>query len=187
MDARHWPKVVLGIAAVSAVVWLFASGQHERVDVQFVRDALRGAGATGMGLFVLSFMVVQPLGISGHLWVLAAALVWPPLVAIGLSLAGAVLGQAAAFLFYRYVAQEWAQKRVPARLSRFEERLSTQPFRSAVAIRLLSFTWPIVPLMLGVSRMPFWPMLAGTVLGLTPTIVLDVWLCQWLLERFFSP
>jgi uncharacterized membrane protein YdjX (TVP38/TMEM64 family) len=132
-------------------------------------------------------MVVQPLGISGHLWVLAAALVWPPVLAVSLSLAGAVLGQAAAFLFYRYVAQEWAQSRVPARLRRFEEQLALRPFRSVVAIRLLSFTWPIVPLMLGVSRLPFWPMLAGTVLGLIPTIVIDVWLCQWLLERFGSP
>jgi uncharacterized membrane protein YdjX (TVP38/TMEM64 family) len=176
MDARHWPKIILGLALLGAVVWLFASGQTQRLDVEVLRDELRNSGGQGMALFVLLFALVQPLGVSGHLFVVAAGLIWPPVVAFALSLAGALLGHGLAFLFYRYVAQEWAQKRVPRRLARYEAALAERPFRSVLVLRILCFTWPLLPLLLGVSRVSFWPMLAATALGISPTLALDVWL-----------
>ena len=176
MDTRHWPKILLGIVVIGAVLWLVMSGQYARLDVELLRDSLRGSGLRGMALFVLAFVVLQPLGVSGHPFVIAAGLVWPPLLAYGLSLGAALLAHGLAFLFYRYVAQEWAQSHVPRRLARYEGALAERPFRGVLMIRLITFTWPLVPLLLGVSRVRFWPMMAASVIGFTPYIVLDVWL-----------
>jgi uncharacterized membrane protein YdjX (TVP38/TMEM64 family) len=176
MDARHWPKILLALAVLGAVVWLFASGQHAQLSPEHMRDELRAAGPQGMVLFVLLFALVQPLGPSGHLFVLAAGMVWPPYTAFGLSLLGALLSQGLAFLFYRYVAQEWAQKRVPKRLERYEAALAERPFLGVLVLRLFCFTWPLLPLVLGVSRVGFGPMITATALGISPMIALDVWL-----------
>ena len=186
MDARHWPKIILALALLAAVAWLFASGQHQRLHPEHLRDVLRGAGALGMVLFVAVFALVQPLGPSGHLFVLAAGLVWPPYQAFALSLLGALLAHGLAFLFYRYVAQEWAQKRVPRRLQRYEAALAERPFRGVLVLRLLCFTWPLLPLVFGVSRVGFWPMISATALGISPMIAVDVWLGGSLLDSLFE-
>jgi uncharacterized membrane protein YdjX (TVP38/TMEM64 family) len=176
MDARHWPKIILAVAFVAVVAWLFASGQAQGLTAEQLRDELRASGTRGMVLFVLAFTFVQPLGVSGHLFVVAAGLVWPPFVAFGLSMGSVVVGHSLAFLFYRYVAQEWAQKRVPKRLARFEEMLAARPFVSVLLLRLPTFTWALSTLVLGVSRVRYWPMIVATALGIIPLMVLDIWL-----------
>lgn len=187
MDVRHWPKIILGLAALGAAIWLFASGQYEQLDGELLRSQLRDSGLRGMLLFVLAFTLIQPLGVSGHLFVVTAGLVWPPGLAFGLSLGSAVLTHGLAFLFYRYVAQEWAQKRVPRRLARYEQALADKPFRIVLVFRLLAFTAPLLPLLLGVSRVPFWPMIAATAIGISPAIALDVWLGGSLLDWLRGP
>jgi uncharacterized membrane protein YdjX (TVP38/TMEM64 family) len=171
---------------VGAAVWLIASGTFADLDAQALRLRLRDAGAWGGLLFVLLFTLVQPLGLSGHLLVIGASLVWSPFLSFGISLLAATSGQTAWFFLYRYLAREWAQSRIPARLVRYERALVERPLRTVAVFRLLSFTWPLAPAILGVSRVRVGPMLAGTLLGLAPTIALDVWLgallLRWILE-----
>jgi uncharacterized membrane protein YdjX (TVP38/TMEM64 family) len=182
VDPRHWFKIAMALCAVGSAAWLIGSGTLSSFDAHTLREQLREAGAWGGLLFVLLFAVINPLGLSGHILVIGASLVWPPVWSFGLSLLAATTGQTLWFFLYRYLAREWAQSRIPQRLVRYEHALVERPLRTVLVFRLLSFTWPLAPAILGVSRVPVQPMLAGTVLGLAPTIAVDVWLGALLLN-----
>ncbi len=173
---RHWPRLLLISLVIAAALWLFVSGAKQGIQASMLREQLRAAGAWGAVAYLALFAFVQPLGPSGHLFVIGASLVWSAPLAFGLSLLGATLGQINGFFFYRYVAREWAQARIPARLRRYERALVERPFFSVFVFRLLTFTWTVSPAMLGISHVRFSPMLAATVVGLMPGIALDVWL-----------
>ncbi len=185
---KHWPRIALVVLVIVAVAWLFGSGAHRQVSGGALREQLASAGAWGGLAFVLLFAFVQPLGPSGHMFVIGASLIWPAPLACALSWLGACLGQVNAFLFYRYVAHEWAQARVPTRLLRYERALVERPFRSVLLLRLTTFTWPLAPALLGISRVRARPMIAGTAVGLLPIVAFDVWLgtraVTWMWSQF---
>jgi uncharacterized membrane protein YdjX (TVP38/TMEM64 family) len=166
--------------------WLFLSGSYRHLHAEAMRDALLSLGPFGPLAFVLAFMLVQPLGPSGHLFVLAASVVWAGPQAFVLSLLGGVLGQSAFFLVYRYALYDWARARIPARLHRFDRTLEERPFRSVLVMRLLTFTWPVMPAVLAVSKVRFWPMSLATALGLVPMIAFDVWVGERLSTYLFG-
>lgn len=171
---RRYLKILLGLAIVGAIVWFFASGTYHSVQIERVSREIRAFGTLAPIAFVLGYTLIQPLGPSGHIFVLAASLVWEPPLAFGLSLAGAVGSQLVMFVFFRYVAGDWARQRLPARILRWEGHLVARPFRTAFAIRALTFGWHLSAMVIGVSRVPFWPMLGGTVLGLMVPVGFDV-------------
>lgn len=161
---------------LTAATWLVMASRRGEFDAEALRDSLREVGSLSGVLFVLLFACVQPLGVPGHLFAIGSSLIWPPFLALGLSLLGAVLGQILWFLIYRYLAHDWAQARLPQWLRRFEQALSEKPFRNIVLLRLLMFTSPLSPAILGVSRVRLAPMVFATTLGLLPTLAFDVWL-----------
>jgi len=188
VNRKHWPRIALAVLVIAAAAWLFGSGAYRQIDRTTLRQHLDGLGAWGGVVFVLLFAFVQPLGPSGHVFTIGASLIWSAPVAFALSWLGAVLGQTNAFFFYRYVAHEWAQARVPKRLMRYERAFVERPFRSVLILRLMTFTWPLAPALLGVSRIRTRPMIAGTVVGLVPMLAFDVWLgagaVSWIWSRF---
>lgn len=105
-----------------------------------------------------------------------------------LSLVAATLGQTLYFWFYRYLAHEWAAARIPKRLRPYQRALIERPLRTVAILRLLTFTWPLAPIILGASGVRTAPMVLGTCLGLLPLTAVDVWLgagvVEWLLARF---
>ena len=171
---------------LTAAIWLVIASHNGEFDAEALRDRLRDAGALSGVLFVTLFACVQPLGVPGHLFAIGSSLIWPPFVALGLSLLGAVLGQVLWFLIYRYLAHDWAQARLPQWLRRFEEALSEKPLRSILLLRLLMFTSPLSPAILGVSRVRLAPMVFATALGLLPTLAFDVWLGASLVTWLWS-
>lgn len=182
LRARTWVRIVVATAFVGCLVWLFSSGILDTLDVRALQAKLRATGPWGALLFSALFVFVQPLGPSGHVMVVVAGLTWSPPGAFLLCVTGAVLGQCLYFLFYRYLARDWAQRRVPARLRRYESVLLRRPFASVFVLRLLTFTWPLAPPLLGVSRVGFWVMCGATLLGLMPGIALDLWIGAHVLE-----
>lgn len=179
-------KAALAIAMITLVVWFFASGTYQTLSAERLREHIRGLDELGPVVFVLAFALIQPLGPSGHIFTICASLVWPPAVAFGLSLAGAVCAQTLGFVFFRYVARDFARERIPSRVQKYEQNLVDRPFRTVVLIRLVTFTWPLMSMVLGVSRVRFVPMLFATIVGLAPGIAFDVFLgaaaLEWLAD-----
>lgn len=171
---RRVLRTLLAVTLIGLVVWFFASGAHREVDEHLIKTRIAALGPFGPLAFVVAFALLQPLGPSGHIFAVASSLVWPPPLAFLLSLSGAVASQIVGFLFYRYVAREWARELIPERLVAYEDRLVARPIRTIALIRLLTFTWPLVSALLGVSKVRFVPMVVGTALGLAPTVLFDV-------------
>lgn len=165
-------KVALVIVFLAIVAWLCASGTYAAIDAEAVQRWIRGAGAWGGVAFVLAHALLQPLGVRSLFFVLSAPLIWPPPHAVLLSWVGAVVASVFAFSFARFVAQDWAQLRAPARIRKLDEKLAEDGFRTVTVLRLLFYTTPALQLALGVSRVRFRPFLFGTILGVLPLTLL---------------
>jgi uncharacterized membrane protein YdjX (TVP38/TMEM64 family) len=117
-------------------------------------------------------------------FLLSAPLIWSPIEAFLLNWVGTVGTGVFSFSGARFVARAWVQQRLPRRIRRFDDRLSTHGFRTVFLLRLIFYTAPTVQWALGVSRVAFAPFLVGTVLGVAPftlmTTLLGVRVAAWL-------
>lgn len=173
-------RLLLGLVYVALAVALVTLD----VDVEEGQAWLRHAGAWGIVAFVVAFAVLQPLGVAAHVFIVAAALVWTPWVALLASWSGAVLAGCVAFGFARYVGREWVQARLPPKLRVWDLRLAERGFRTVLTMRLLLFTFGPMQLMFGVSRVRFATFVLASALGLLPMIAAETWVggsvVQWL-------
>jgi len=160
---------VLGV--VGLIAWAWASGLHEDLDIETLRARVHGWGAWGPAGLVALTSVLQPLHISIYVFMIAAVVLWGPLVG-GLIIWVAILGASTtSFTFSRYLAKDWVQARVPERFRAFDERLETRGLRTVLLLRLVFFTTPSMQLALGVTRLPFRTYLLGTAIGVLPWLV----------------
>lgn len=166
--------MALLVLAVVALGALLSSGLYEQLDVEAVAAQVRTAGAWGYAGYLLTFACLQPFGVSAHMFVIAAAVLWPPLPAFVLAMLGALGSATTSFGFARYVAKDWVQSKLPERVRKYEARLVGGGIWSVALVRLVAFTTPPVQLMMGTTRLGFGTMLLGSAIGFTPAIVLDV-------------
>lgn len=172
MDRRSLLKITLAGALAAFVAWIYMSGAHEKADPATMRVWFRDAGPWGAALFVAVYSALQPLGVNGLVFLLSAPLIWSPTEAFLWNWVGTVGTGLFSFFGARVVARDWIQRRLPKRIRRFDDRLRTRGFRTVLLLRLVFYTAPTVQWALGVSRVPFLPFLAGTVLGVAPFTLL---------------
>lgn len=175
-------KTLLGLVVLGGIVALVASGVYEDLSAQSIRARLLDAGPWGGVGFVIAFALFQPIGVAAHIFVVAASLVWPPEIAFSLSWTGAMTAACASFYFARFMAHDWVQARLPARLRGYDDHLERHGFRTVLLLRLMLFTLGPMQLMLGVSRVRILPFLAGTALGIVPLIAAETWLGAGVLD-----
>lgn len=172
---RGWIRrvvlVVVALAAAAALYWSGAFDDPERA-VAVVRDA----GLLGALAYLAAFSFLQPLGVSGHVFGVAAAAIWGGPMAFGLALTGAVGSACVSFGYARYVAYDWVQARIPARFRRYETWIVERGLLGMVLVRLLTFTTIPVQLAMGTLRVRFGTMVLGTAIGFAPTVAIDVFL-----------
>ncbi|MCA9709690.1 MAG: TVP38/TMEM64 family protein, partial [Myxococcales bacterium] len=115
-------RVVLAFVYVALIVGLLVLD----VDPEQGRAWLLESGAWGLLAYVVAFTLLQPVGMASHLFVVTAALVWSPWVALMASWVGALGAGTVAFGFARYVGREWVQRRMPPKLRGWDERLAAR-------------------------------------------------------------
>ena len=161
-------KILVVVVPLSVLVFFLHSMD---LTPEKLRVFLLDSGPLGPVVFLVAFWVLQSLSVSAHLFIVAAALVWPVEVALVLSWIGTLGSGTASFLFARYVARDWVRERLPDRIRAYDERLETSGLRTVIVLRLLFFTSPPLQLGLGVSSVGFWSFLAGTAIGNIPVIL----------------
>lgn len=167
-------RVVVALLAVATAVALWASGAFEDPEATVAR--VREAGAWGVVAYLTAFALLQPFGISGHAFTLAAAVVWGGALGFGLALLGGLGAATTGFVFARYVAFDWVQARIPARLRKYEAWLVERGLVGVILFRTFTFTAPPAQLLVGTLRIPYRTMIAGTAIGLVPGIAVDIFL-----------
>ncbi len=90
-----WLRILLiGLLVGSAVV-AWATGLHEQLEVDRLRELLSRAGLWGPLLFVLLFGL-EGIGVPGFLFMVTAIALWPPWMAFLLNWLGAITASSAA-------------------------------------------------------------------------------------------
>lgn len=137
-------------------------------DPAGVKRALVELGPWGYLAFIAAYAALQPFGVPGTVFVLAAPLIWSWPVAFGLSLAGTMGASVVGFLFARFVARDWVAARIPGRFQRYDDALGRRAFATVFMLRLVFWMPPPLHAFFGVSQVRFathfWGSLAGYVL-----------------------
>jgi uncharacterized membrane protein YdjX (TVP38/TMEM64 family) len=175
--AKPRPLPAAKIAAVLAVIAAVIAAQRLGVFQSFA-DPARGAqtvlamGAWGYVAFVAAYTVLQPFGLPGTVFVMAAPLIWPWPVAFALSMTGTMAASVVGFTFARFVARDWVSRIIPARFKRYDEALARRALPTVFVLRLVFWMPPLLHAFFGVSRVRFWTHFWGSLAGYVPPLLL---------------
>jgi uncharacterized membrane protein YdjX (TVP38/TMEM64 family) len=172
--AQRYPRS-FKIAAVVFVLALLVVAQRLGLFTQFsdperVRQTLVELGPWGYLAFVVAYASLQPFGVPGTVFIMAAPLIWPWPVAFALSMVGTMAASVVGFSFSRFVARDWVSTRIPARFRKYEDALARRAFRTVFILRLVFWMPPLLHAFFGVSKVRFsthfWGSFAGYILPL---------------------
>ena len=173
-----------------AIVYMIASGAYSPEAILSFREVIQSEKVLGPLLFIVFFMLFQPLGVASHGLILLSAAIWPWPQAFIYSVLGATLAGVLSFFFARYVGYEWVQRHLPEKIRRLEDKLVENQFRNIFLMRLLLFTFAPMQFMFGISKANFRVFLVASILGISPLIFLEAWfgssLFDWYFETFQS-
>jgi uncharacterized membrane protein YdjX (TVP38/TMEM64 family) len=122
--------------------------------------------------FVFAYTLLQPFGVPGTVFVMAAPLVWPWPVAFALSMAGTMNASVVGFSFSRFVARDWVAGRIPARVKKYEEALTRRAFSTVFLLRLIFWMPQWLHAFFGISNVRFSTHFWGSLAGYTPPLLL---------------
>lgn len=160
------------LALVGVVLLVLAAAWHFGVFAQVaaprtLATSLVSMGAWGYLAFIVTYAVLQPFGVPGTVFVVAAPLIWPWPTAFGLSMVGTMAASVIGFSFARFVAREWVSARIPARLKAYDASLERSAFFTVVILRLILWMPQALHFFFGVSKVKasthFWGSLVGYV------------------------
>jgi uncharacterized membrane protein YdjX (TVP38/TMEM64 family) len=159
-------KVALLALALAAIGLAYRYGMFDELsEPQRFARAVVELGVWGYAAFVVAYALLQPFGVPGTLFIVAAPLIWPWPVAFALSMTGTMAASVTGFSFARFVARDWVSARVPARLRKYEEALTQNALQTVFVLRLIFWMQPILHGFLGVSRIGFATHFWGSLLG----------------------
>lgn len=176
-------KIVAVLLACSIVVAAYRAGLFEQLrEPERAARALIDLGAWGYLAFVATFALLQPFGIPGTVFVVAASLIWPWPVAFALSMVGTMAASVVGFSFARFVARDWISKRIPQRFRKYDDKLATRAFTTVFALRLVFWMPPLLHASFGVSQVRFWTHFWGSLVG----YLLPLFLLSFFGQRLFD-
>lgn len=170
---RGAAKIGAVLLVVLGIVVAYRSGLLARfAEPATLARSLVEMGAWGYVAFVVAYTLLQPFGVPGTIFIVAAPLIWPWPTAFALSMTGTMLASIVGFSFARFVAKDWVSARIPARFRRYEASLERSAFRSVVVLRLIFWMPQALHFFLGVSRVRFWTHVWGSLVGYVPPLLL---------------
>lgn len=171
-------QLVLGVVVVLLVGLLWWSGQLDRVDLGALRAVIERAGPWGPAVYLLGFVVLQPVGVSAHLFLVAGGLLFHPVLALPLSQAGLMGASVVSWGAGRMLSLERVRARLPERVRVVEGRLREGGVMPIIFTRIVFFSFFPLSLLMGALRIPLRHYLLGSFLGMMPLAVAEVLLAD---------
>jgi uncharacterized membrane protein YdjX (TVP38/TMEM64 family) len=173
MDAssdRQRDTQALKLAAVAAVLLVLALAHRFGILQRFGDPAgaartLRSLGGWGYLAFIGAYTLLQPFGVPGTVFVIAAPLIWPWPVAFALSMTGTMAASVVGFSFARFVARDWVSSKIPERFLKYDQALAKRAFSTVFVLRFVFWMPQLLHAFLGVSKVPFWTHFWGSLAG----------------------
>jgi uncharacterized membrane protein YdjX (TVP38/TMEM64 family) len=173
------PRTGAKVAAVLAVLVVLAVAHHEGVfdllgDPARLARTLVELGAWGYLAFIVAYAVLQPFGVPGTVFIVAAPLIWPWPVAFALSMTGTMAASVVGFSFARFVARDWVSSRIPERFRKYDEALARRGLLTVFTLRFVFWMPPALHAFFGVSRVSGWTHFWGSLVGyVVPILVVS--------------
>ena len=159
-------KIAAVVLAVAIVVAAQRLGLFDLTsDPARLKQALVELGPWGYIAFLGAYTVLQPFGVPGTVFVVAAPLIWPWPIAFALSMVGTMSASVVGFSFARFVARDWVAARIPARFRAYEEALEKRAFLTVFTLRFVFWMPQVLHAFLGISRVRFWTHFWGSAAG----------------------
>lgn len=164
------------LGAIVLVLLALAAAHHFGVfarvaQPKMLAQSLLAMGAWGYLAFILAYTFLQPFGVPGTIFIVAAPLIWPWQTAFALSMIGTMGASVVGFSFARFVAKDWVSKRIPARFRKYDEALERDAFQTVLLLRLVLWMPQVLHSFLGISRVGFWTHFWGSLLGYAPPLL----------------
>jgi uncharacterized membrane protein YdjX (TVP38/TMEM64 family) len=165
------------VAALVAVGMMLLIAQQLGVLQRFAEPSLMAntlveLGPWGYVAFVAAYAALQPFGVPGTIFVMAAPLIWPWPVAFALSMTGTMAASVVGFSFARFVAREWLESRLPERFRSYQSALEHRGFSTVFLLRLVFWMPPMLHAFFGVSKVGFRTHFWGSIAGYVPPLLL---------------
>jgi uncharacterized membrane protein YdjX (TVP38/TMEM64 family) len=183
MSRTNQLRLLLAALVAVGIGWAWATGRLAAVRPDVVQQLVVDAGPLGPLAYLGAFALLQPVGVSAHLFVVAAGLLWAPLPALAVAQVGLMLGAMVSYGGGRAMAPEDLRERLPARAAWVERRLREGGLWPVVLTRVVFFTFFPVSALMGALRVPPWTYVVGTWLGCLPVLVAEVLLADVLGAR----
>lgn len=148
-------KVVVGVAALAALVWL---GRELGGYVPRFAEWVESLGVWGPLVFIAGYAVATVAFIPGSLLTLAAGAIFGLLKGTVFVFIGATLGTSAAFLVARYVARGWVETKIEGnpRFRSIDRAVGNQGLKIVTLLRLSpAFPYNLLNYALGLTRVRF--------------------------------
>jgi uncharacterized membrane protein YdjX (TVP38/TMEM64 family) len=175
------------VAAAAGVVVLLLLAWRYGVFAAFsdpkgLAARLVALGAWGYLAFIVAYALLQPFGLPGTVFIVAAPLIWPWPVAFALSLAGTKAASVVGFSFARFIAREAVVKNIPARFLEYDEALARRAFVTVFTLRLIFWMPPLLHAFFGVSKVRFGTHFWGSLVG----YLIPLFLVSFFGQRLFD-
>ncbi len=139
-------------------------------------------GAWGYVAFIVAYAVLQPFGVPGTAFIMAAPLIWPWPTAFALSMVGTMAASVLGFSFARFVARDWFASKIPERFRKYDDALARRAFTTVFVLRFLFWMPPLLHAFFGVSKVSGWMHFWGSLVG----YVVPIFLVSFFGQRLFD-
>jgi uncharacterized membrane protein YdjX (TVP38/TMEM64 family) len=178
-----WLKIAVAVLLIGALIILQQLGALDMfADPRRLKQALIGLGSWGHVAFVASYTLLQPFGIPGTVFIMAAPLVWPWPVAFALSMTGTMTASLVGFWFARFVARDWVADKIPPRIRKYEDALEARAFLTVFILRFVFWMPQWLHVFFGVSKVSFWAHFWGSLAG----YAIPIFLVSYFGEQLFA-
>lgn len=170
--ARVLRLVILAAVVVALIVVRYATSFNVSLSTSRIRDLVQHAGAAGVGLFILAFVVGELLHVPGMVFIAAAVMAWGRVAGGALSYVAALVSVSVGFFVVRGIGGQplgaIKQPRVRALLARLDQR----PILTVALLRLLLWVAPALNYALALSSIRYRDFAIGSALGLIIPVAL---------------
>lgn len=161
------PRLALGLAIAGAAIWLALN--RDRFDPALIESSIRDLGLWAPLGFVALFALATVLFVPGAIFGLAGGVLFGPVWGSVVNLVGATLGATLAFLAARYLAADWARRKVAGRLDRLIAGVDAEGWRFVAFVRLVPlFPFNLLNYALGLTRIPLTHYVVASLICMAP-------------------